>query len=1106
MSSIETDGSTTGVAAGLSDAKRALLERRLRGRGNVAGSTEIPPRPAGEVPMSFGQERLWFQSQISSSAALFNIAFLAHIEGDLDVSALEASVNDVISRHEALRAGFRNEYGAPRQYIAPVSRLHIERVYLRDAPQKASTELKARARIAARQAFDLAAPPLMRVTLFEIGMSQSALLFIVHHIIWDGWSSGVFINEITQLYQARVGGLESPLAPLTTQYGDFAHWQRKLMASEGGARQIDHWREQLAGLPELISLPTDWPRLARQKHVGAEHDWKISADTFDRITTLARRHNVTQFTVLLAAYNVLLMHYSGQRDIAIGTAVAYRTHPALEKLVGFFVNVLAMRTALTDDPTFEQLIARTQQTSINAQSNQDAPFDLLVEKLAPKRELSHNPLFQVAFVQHHLPIEELRIGDLRINFENLNTGAATFDLVLHIYSEAPGLKAVFEFDTNLFHTRTIAAMAGHFNALLDSLLDAPQKPVSRARLLTARQETAAIADSTAAFTTSRDLALLHNLSDTAAPHAIAVACGEDCLTYSELSVRSNQIAHHLRTLGVTPDAPVAMLLEPSVDMIVAIYGIMKADGAYLPLDPSYPTERIRSILNDCGARTLITTSVHAARFGPVDFTVLPLDDLKDALSTLPSHAPTPRAREDNIAYFIYTSGSTGLSKGVMLTHRNAVASTLAREQFYVDKVLAFLLVSSISFDSSVAGIFWTLAQGGKLHIATEAERRDPAAIARIVRSSKISHLLCLPSLHSALLDVGDAIAFVSLRCCVVAGEVCRPEVAEKHFRSFPEVEFVNEYGPTECAVWSTAHRITKAGSGGGVPIGRPIPGAQTIVEGAAGDISPPGPSGELCIGGAGLARGYAGRPDLTADRFRPNPYGRPGERLYRSGDRVRLNADGDLEFLGRLDEQIKIRGYRVDPSEIETVLLQSSGVVECVVVARSAASGASMLVAYIETTYAYDEAALKKYAFDRLPSFMRPDLFIKLDEIPRLANGKVNRNGLPAPTESGPSSITTESEDASFVELLIADIWRDVLGVTHISGANNFFALGGNSLAAMQVVARAQRTFGREIPVGALFESPDLRAFAKALETTLGPDFEFELGALLSEVEAEPVD
>lgn len=1104
MEGFEAQGSVSEASGRLSDAKRELLERRLRGARKSSPQDEIPTRPAGRDPMSFGQERLWFQSRITDNPSLFNIPFLAQIDGPLDFGVLEASVNDVIARHEILRAGFVSDEGAPKQFFAPAAPLRVAHFDLTAAAGDAQAQMRAHAQAEARAPFDLSAPPLMRITLFSLAPLRHALLFVVHHIVWDGWSSGVFIEEMTRLYQAKRDAAAAMLPPLPIQYADFAQWHRALMASDVGERQIEYWRQRLAGLPELISLPTDRARQALQAHEGAVHEWRISAETLERISSLARHQNVTQFAVLLAAYNVLLTHYSGQCDIAIGTTIAYRARPALEKLVGFFANALVLRTSLDDDPSFNALIARTQQTSVEAQSNQDAPFDMLVERLLPKRGLSHNPLFQVAFVLHNLPIEELRIGDLRINFEEINTGSATFDLVFHIFGEEPGLKVTFEYDAHLFDTRTIGAMATHFDALLDRLLDAPDLPVSRARVMDERQESAMIAHSRNTLAADAG-GLLQDLLCAAPPDAIAVACGGARMSYAELSERSDRLAHHLRDIGVASDAPVAMLIEPSVEMIVAILGILKSDGAYLPLDPSYPQQRIQDVLSDSGARMLVTMSAHAKSVAYPGVDVIALDQFEEAQSTRAAFAPTPRARPDNIAYYIYTSGSTGLSKGVMISHRNAVASTRAREQFYSDKVSSFLLLSSVSFDSSVAGIFWTLAQGGTLHIATDSERRDPGALARIVAASRISHLLCLPSLHSALLDVADAGSFASLRCCIVAGEACRAELVERHFHVLPGVEIVNEYGPTECTVWSTAHKIAKTKSGASIPIGCAIPGAQTLVLGG-GALAPQGAAGELCVGGAGLSRGYLDRPDLTAERFRPNPFGAPGERLYRTGDRARLNPDGDLEFLGRLDEQIKIRGYRVDPREIESIMLEHPQVVDCVVVAKTTPNGQAKLLAYWQAQGSpCDEATLKRHASARLPAFMTPDLFVALDAMPRLPNGKVDRNALPEPPEPRRGAAVENAADISLVEALLGDIWREALGVAEVKSSDNFFDLGGNSLTAIQVVARAQQMFGQEVPVVALFESPDLGAFAKALESVLSPDFGREFSLLLSQVESESV-
>jgi amino acid adenylation domain-containing protein len=1104
MDGFEAQGAVSAASGRLSDAKRQLLERRLRGASKSSTQDEIPTRPAGRNPLSFGQERLWFQSQITDNPSLFNIAFLAHIEGPLDFGALESSVNDVIGRHEILRAGFVSAEGAPKQFFAPAAPLYVADVDLTAAAGDAEAQMRAHAQAEARAPFDLSAPPLMRITLYKLAPLRQALLFVVHHIVWDGWSSGVFIEEMTHLYRAKREGVPATLPPLALQYADFALWHRALMGRDVGERQIGYWIRRLAGLPELISLPTDRARQALQAHKGAVHEWRISTEILDRIESLARRENVTQFAVLLAAYNVLLTHYSGQWDIAIGTTIAYRTRPALERLVGFFANALVLRTSLDDDPSFDALIARTQQTSVEAQSNQDAPFDMLVERLLPKRGLSHNPLFQVAFVLHNLPIEELRIGDLRINFEEINVGSATFDLVFHIFSEGRGLKAVFEYDAHLFDARTIRAMATHFDALFDRLLDAPDLPVTRAHLMDEPRQAEMIAHSGNTLTVDAE-GLLQDLLQAAPPEAIAVVCGGVCMSYAELSERSNRLSHHLRDIGVAPDAPVAMLIEPSVEMIVAVLGILKSDGAYLPLDPSYPQQRIRDVLNDSGARTLVTLSAHVESVACAGVDVIALDRFEETQSTHPEPAPTPRARPDNIAYYIYTSGSTGLSKGVMVSHRNAVASTRAREQFYSDKVSSFLLLSSVSFDSSVAGIFWTLAQGGTLHIATDSERRDPGALARIVAASRISHLLCLPSLHSALLDVADPASFVSLRCCIVAGEACRVELVKRHFLVLPGVDIVNEYGPTECTVWSAAHKIVKPNSGAAIPIGRAIPGAQALVL-SAGALAPQGAAGELCLAGAGLSRGYLGRPDLTAERFRPNPFGAPGERLYRTGDRTRLNPDGDLEFLGRLDEQIKIRGYRVDPREIESVMLESPEMSECVVITKTNANGQTKLLAYCQTDgRACDDEALKRHASARLPAFMIPDLFVTLDAMPRLPNGKVDRNALPEPREPLRAAAAEDAADMSLVEALVADIWREALGVSEVKSSDNFFDLGGNSLTAIQVAARAQQIFGQEVPVVALFESLDLGAFAKALECVLSPDFDREVASLLSQVESESV-
>lgn len=1108
MDIIETSRERQDKKADLSPEKRRLLELRLSGRSapQISGA-EIGPRPKGENPLSYGQERIWFQCQVSPNPALFNIALMARIGGYLDHAALSRSLSEILRRHEVLRSGFATDGGVPRLFYSAAADFPMDRIDLRhldEAKQQArSHELSY---IEARKPFDLDAPPLMRATLLLLAPDRHVLLLTIHHIIWDGWSSGLLVKEIAQLYETATTDISRPLTPLSAQYGDFAYWHRRLMTSEVGAKQLDYWTRRLAGLPDLLALPTDRPRAAKQANRGARHTWTLSREALAGLMELARRANTTLFVVLLSAFKTLLYHYSGQTDLAVGTTIAYRMHPELERLVGFFANALVLRTTVDDDPTFEDLLQRVHAAAVGAQANQDAPFEALVERLANKRGLSHNPLFQVAFVHHNIPIERLALADLTIEVDEVSTDSAAFDLVLHVFNEAPGLRLRFEYDADLFDEASIESMAEHFTALVRDILAAPARRIGALRLFDSVERSRISALSEGDPLERAESELLHHwIGKNARGDEVVVSTDDASLSFDELSRRTHQIAHWLQRLGVGPDAPVAVLLEPSVDLVAAIVGVLEAGGAFLPIDPAYPSGRIDYILSDANAVAVITTRELAANLGDMTATT-PIVLLEaEVLDAMPATPVVSRVRPDNIAYIIYTSGSTGRSKGVMATHRNAVASTRARIRRYAAPVESFLLLSSTSFDSSLAGFFWTLFQCGRLRIPSEATRRVPGALARLIEDESISHLLCLPSLYSALLKVTNSKGGASLRCCIVAGEACKREVAEAHFEVLPDTALFNEYGPTECTVWSTVHEIEKNDDKmRSVSIGRAIPGARAFVVGPDGDLAPIGVVGELYIGGSGVTRGYRGRPDLTAEKFVPDPFGEPGERLYRTGDRAKRLRDGRLEFLGRFDEQIKLRGYRVDPGEIEDVLVAHPSVSDAVVVVRTRGGDDARLIAYVaaEGDLRATEGAVRQHVARNLPAFMTPDAIVALTALPRLPNGKVDRSALVEP-ESAISRPIAESEGcASAIEFLLADIWRTVLSTEEIDRNDNFFDRGGNSLSGIQVVARVQQLFGKDIPITTLFEGGTLAEFAAQIERAVGADvIDERLNALLKEIE-----
>lgn len=1099
---------STSAAAGetskatLSESKRKLLEMRLRGR-KAEARCDIPIRPQSENPLSFGQERIWFQCRVTTNPALYHVALLAWCDGVLNLSALEWSLNEIIRRHEVLRSGFVETDGAPRQIISQSIALSISQVDLQQIDaQLQENEVRRRAEAEAREPFDLATPPLLRVTLLTLAPQRHALLLTVHHILWDGWSSGLFIKEISRLYAARSSGLPNHLPPLPIQYGDFAYWHRRSLKSEEGRRQIAYWKKRLEGLPELSSLPTDRPRPATQRHRGSNHSWRLPDEVCAGLSDLSRTRGVTLFASLLAVFNAVLFHYTGQGDLAVGTTIAFRTRSELENLLGFFANALVLRTRLAADQSFVELLSDVHQSTLEAQANQDVPFERLVDELARKRGLSYNPLFQIAFVLHNLPMEKLQLPGLTIAVDETNTDSAAFDLVFHIFDEGPGLRARFEYDSDLFERSTIIRLASHFDSFARNVIRCPSSRISDFSLLDDDQRSLLVDGSRTPLTVASRPSLLHQgLDSLARSGTIAVSTDSGAASYQDLLARARQLGHHLVKLGVGPDVPVAVVVEPSIEMIVAILGVLEANGAYVPIDPSYPAERVAFILSDSAAVAIVTTRSAAAALPSIAIPFVFLDADATLIASMPTSSPAVRAAPDNLAYQIYTSGSTGTPKGVMVSHGAAVASTLARRQVYMAPVRSFLLLSSIAFDSSVVGVFWTLFDGGRLCIPSEKTRRDPGALVGMIEREQVSHLLCLPSFYSAVAGLVTPAARAMLECVIVAGEECRGEVVTRHFDHLPSVALFNEYGPTECTVWATGYRIERDDRDGPVSIGRPAPGVAAFVFGLGGSLLPPGVPGELYLGGSGVARGYRGRPELTAERFLPNPFAE-GERLYRTGDRVRLGEDGAIIWLGRIDNQVKIRGYRVEPAEIESVLSGHPALGDCVVVASQDKEGVTKLVAYLAPIGAMDDVGdFKKFLSGRLPDHMIPETFVILESLPRLPNGKVDRAALPSAWAANSENSDVENP-SSIVAALIGNIWCEILSVEVVSEGDDFFNLGGNSLTAIQVIARVQKMFGNDVPVNSIFESGTLGEFARQVELSLrGTERGDALMALLAEIE-----
>ncbi|WP_164003052.1 non-ribosomal peptide synthetase, partial [Pyxidicoccus caerfyrddinensis] len=1026
------------------------------------------------LPLSFAQQRLWFLDQLVPGSALYNMPAPLRLEGTLDTAALERSLSELVRRHEVLRTSFPEEAGQPLQVIAPPAPLPLECVDLSALPADAR-EAEARRLIEAecRKPFSLAQGPLLRALLLKLANAEHVLLLNVHHIASDGWSVGVLAREVVALYEAFSQGRPSPLPELPVQYADFAAWQRQWLQGETLEAQFSYWRQHLAGAPQVLELPTDKPRPATQSYRGATLSRLMPATLSQALSALCQREGVTSFMALLAGFQSLLSRYSGQTDVVVGTDIAGRTHADTEGLIGFFINQLVMRGDLSGDPTFRELLGRTRKATLGAYAHQDVPFEELVRVLNPERSLAHAPIFQVKLVLQNTPTIELRVPGLTFRGAENDTGSSKFDLTLSIQEGPEGLACMANYSTDLFLANTMARMLAHLQVLLEAAVAHPDTHLSSLPLLTEAERRRVLLDWNDTDAQLQDTSA-HALIEAQArrtPDAPAVRMGERSLTYRQLDERSNQLAHHLRSLGVGPEVLVGLCVERSPELVVSILAVLKAGGAWLPLDPSYPTERLAFMLRDARPPVLLTQEKLADELPVQSELLVLLDSEWDSLiSRQPTHAPDVSVLPDNLAYVIYTSGSTGRPKGTLLRHRglcNTARSTIHSMHLRPGgRVLQF---ASIGFDASVWETLPTLMAGAELHLASRDELMPGAPLHQLLRQRAITAATLTPSVLAQLEPLG----LEALQTLTSAGEACTPELVA---RWQPGRRFINAYGPTETTICATLDAEVDAGR---ITIGRPFDNVRAYVLDASLRPVPVGVPGELFIGGAGLARGYLGRPELTAERFIPHPFSStPGERLYRTGDKVRWLDNGQLDYLGRIDFQVKLRGFRIELGEIESVLSSHASVREAVVALRE-----ERLVAYVVTQegQSLDALSLRSFLQQRLPEYMVPSAFVALDTLPLTSSGKVDRKALPAPDGAVAASagyVAPRNE----TEQRLAALWSELLRVEQVGLHDNFFELGGHSLLVTQVVSRIRASFGVELPLHTLFEAPTLEALAQAVE------------------------
>ncbi|HEX8391099.1 MAG TPA: amino acid adenylation domain-containing protein [Longimicrobium sp.] len=1059
----------------------ALAERvdAARGRADAAGPPLVAVPRDGAIPLSFAQERMWFIDRMLPSAA-YNMPFRLHLAGAVDPGALQAGLADLVARHEPLRTTFRSLGGQPSQVVHPFRGFTLPVIDLTDHPMdEARSEADRITAAEAVRPFDLEAGPLFRASLIRIAADEARLTLDMHHIVSDGWSMEVLYRELAALYDARLAGTPDPLPPLALQYADYAAWQRGWLAGERLEAQLAHWRRVLAGATPL-ELPTDRPRPATASLRGGWMAFDMSYDTMVAVQSIAKAENATPFQTLLAAFALLLSRYAGQDDVVVGAPIAGRTRAESEGLIGLFVNTLAMRTDLSGDPTYRELIGRVREATLDAYAHQEVPFEKLVDELKVERTLSRHPLFQVTFTvdEGNAAPTKLRLGAAVAETEGGDTRTAKFDLTCGFTLREDGMFGGFEYAADLFDAATIERMAQHLAALVAELVAAPDVPLSRLPPLLGGDERERVLREWAGTDHPLPDARVHELFSAQArrtPDATALRGAGRTLTYRDLDEQSNRLAAHLVARGVRPETRVGVFAERSADTVIAILAILKAGGAYVPLDPAYPAERLRYMIVDAGVRTVIAPAgVPAGLPAGMIADLLDVAAEAEAIAARPADDPRVAVDAENLAYVIYTSGSTGLPKGVLVTHRGVPNLALGQiGQFRIDGGSRLLQFASFSFDAAVSELFTTLLSGATLVMATREELLPGPALAATMRDQGVTHVTLPPSVLAVLMP--DELT--RLQTLVSAGEAVSASTVERWGAGR---RFVNAYGPTESTVGPCCGVCLPDGR---TPsIGRPLRNVRIYVLDGTGEPSPVGVPGELCIGGVGVARGYLHRAGQTAERFVPDVFGTPGSRLYRTGDRARWRADGELEFLGRIDEQVKVRGFRVEPGEIAARIAGIEGVRDALVILREDRPGDRRLVAYllpVQEGSVPSATALREHLKRALPEYMVPSAFVVLEAFPMTPNGKVDRAALPLPAtdEAGPRA-APQGE----LEGRIAGVWMELLGRASVGVHENFFDIGGHSLLLAQLQERLQTALGRPVGLIDLFQYPTVSTFAARLE------------------------
>jgi amino acid adenylation domain-containing protein len=1042
------------------------------------------------LPLSFSQERVWFIQQLYPSNLAYHFQSLLYFAGCLDVDALERSLGEIVRRHEIYRTTFPEIDGNPIQDIHPPVSVSLPVLNLQETPDhEREAALQKRITEETRKPFDLNTLPLVRWTLVQLKVDEFVLIHVEHHLVHDGWSFNVFRRELLEIYKAFSVGEASPLPEPTLQFADFALWQRRWMAGEPAKRQLAYWQRQLRDSPSALALATDHARPPVPSFRGAAPRYAIPRALGDSLRALSRERGATLFMTMFAVFVALLYRYTQQEDILVATAVGNRRWKESEGLIGMVVNNAVLRTHLADNPKFTDLLDQVKNVALEAYANEDIPFDHVVRALNLKRDDSRNPIFQIMFSFHDAPLIEPSLPEVNFKcIEVISNQSAKFDLNVIVIPRREQDPATFtliwEYSSDLFEPDTIDRMAGHYFRLLEEIIADPSKRISDYAMVEERETQELLQSFNCTRRDYPHSKCVHELFETQvenAPDAIAVVFEDQQLTYRELNGRANQLAHYLRQRGVQPDTIVALCMERSIEMVAGILGVLKAGGAYLPIDPDSPAERRHFLLNDAQADLVLTQDELRLSFAGRTDEIVCLDSEGDKLSDQSHENLQHQVRGHHAAYVIYTSGSTGTPKGVVNVHSGLLNRLQWMQDAYrltdVDRVLQ---KTPFTFDVSVWELLWPLISGARLVVARPGGHRDGAYLVQLIQSQRITTVHFVPSMLEVFLRESEVDRCTTLRQVVCSGEALSYELQQRFFdRSSAALH--NLYGPTEASIEVTAWECSRDSHLSVVPIGRPIANTQIYILDPHLNPVPIGVAGELHIGGIGLARGYLNRRELTAEKFVANPFSdQPGARLYRTGDLARYLPDGNIEFLGRIDNQVKIRGFRIELGEIECVLAQHPAIQQAVLLAREDAPDDTRLVAYMVATAGSNPSAsdLRSFLQNKLPDYMVPSAFVFLDSLPLSPSGKLDRKALPAPDHS-----RSELEDAFVaprnpVEAILANIWAEVLNVEKVGIRDNFFNLGGHSLLATQVISRTRNAFSIEVPLHQMFDAPTIAEMA----------------------------